>query len=581
MAITTQIPEIPKSITTHFNNLEEQKTLLINCTNLYKTLTNHFTALQNTLNFKLQTLDSKSQTLDSSLNQSLDLLKVRECAITEMLESSRNEVELRRNVAVSELSKAVPNDSTQLGDILSSTCRRMDPGLLMRLLVEKRRETATLREKMSVAFSECVDSGRFVVDAVKVFVEMKREKRAGLIDTRWACSMLVRSMFPPEELKVGQSKCAFLGRVFAKKAVQRAEEVLREWREAAENERVGEEGEGGGDGTGMGPAEAAMFIEVLLGFGLKERFEDDEFYRKLMVEFCGRRDMAKLAVPLFGDRIADLIEELMKNGKEVEAVHFAYESGLTERFQPVSLLKTSLQKSRKETADTLKKGNNSSSAMDKANSLESSSIRSIIKCVEEHKLEEQFSVDGLRKRLAVLEKAKNDRKKGPTASHSKGPHTDRTRIRDRDRTRQTSGPPPPRPAKLQKLSSPYTAFAGRDQVLPAPLSPVSKYLGPSTYPSQTAYPSQTVYPSQNTYPSLTTYDTGVAASAYTPSYSGSQIPASAVPAATVQHYGVLGDSVATRSAEARVGGSYGSQVGYASYDYDAAAAAYHPPSYPQ
>lgn len=40
---------------------------------------------------------------------------------------------------------------------------------------------------------------------------------------------------------------------------------------------------------------------------------------------------------------ADIINELIKNGKEVEAVYFASESGLTEQFPPVSLLKSSLQ----------------------------------------------------------------------------------------------------------------------------------------------------------------------------------------------------------------------------------------------
>lgn len=59
---------------------------------------------------------------------------------------------------------------------------------------------------------------------------------------------------------------------------------------------------------------------------------------------------------------ADLIDELVKNGKEVEAVYFASESGLTERFQPASLLKSYLRNSKKNTAEILKKGNHSAGA---------------------------------------------------------------------------------------------------------------------------------------------------------------------------------------------------------------------------
>lgn len=53
----------------------------------------------------------------------------------------------------------------------------------------------------------------------------------------------------------------------------------------------------------------------------------------------------------------------MKNGKEIEAVYFASESGLTERFPPVSLLKSYLKNSKKNTTTILKNGNNSAAAM--------------------------------------------------------------------------------------------------------------------------------------------------------------------------------------------------------------------------
>ncbi|KAH9625373.1 hypothetical protein KSS87_015202 [Heliosperma pusillum] len=252
--------------------------------------------------------------------------------------------------------------------------------------------------------------------------------------------------------------------------------------------------------------------------------------------------------------VLDLIEELVKNGKQVEAVYFATESGLTDRFQPVSLLKSSLQKTDRESRDIRKKGNHSASVTDKANSLESISIRSIIKCVEDHKLEEDFPVESLRKRLAVLERAKNDRKNGTTARvmHNK-------RANDGGGRGLTSGPPSSRPAKVQKPSSPYTK---------SPLSPVSRYLGPYTNPTQTSYPGQAAYHSQtaypSTYPSQPTYDTGLAAAA--PVYQTAQ-----------QHYGIPGNSGA--STEARLNGSYGSQT----YDYGAAPAApaYGQTSYPQ
>ncbi|KAH9622355.1 hypothetical protein KSS87_011429 [Heliosperma pusillum] len=541
MAATTPDPP-PQLIESFFSNLDEQNSLLTKYTDLYKTLIDNFTNLQKSLDEKSQTLDSNLQTLDSNLTQTLDSLQKREDSLPELLDSLSTAVESRKNVAISEATKPIPDESESISEKLSWVCGRMDPTLLVKFLLVKRREASTLRLKMSAALSECVDAERFVVDAVRDFVQMKREKRVGMTDFRWACSMAVGSMFPPENLKEGKVGMAGLSRVFSKKAVERAEAVLREWKEVADNEAA--EGEGSG-GCGMWHSEAAMFIEVVLGFGLVEMF-DREFYKKLIVEFCGRRVMAKLAVPIFGDEIADLIEELVKDGKEIETIYFAFESGLTEKFQPVSLLKTALRKSKKNCVNILKKGHNSSAATDEANNTEMISIKAIIKCVEDHKIEEQFPIESLRKRLAVLEKDKAD-KKGATVRYSK-----------RTGGARPSGTPHSRPAKR---SSPYPTFARRDHAPQSRLNPASMYPSPYTYPSQT------------------TYDTGLAPSTYPPSYGGSHIPTStpAPPTHVDQYYGVPGGGTGNAGNTS----SYGSEVGYASYDYGATVApAYHPPAYP-
>lgn len=58
----------------------------------------------------------------------------------------------------------------------------------------------------------------------------------------------------------------------------------------------------------------------------------------------------------------DVIDELVKNGKEIEAIYFAFESGLTERFPPISLLKSYLKNSKKNASTIMKNGNNSVAA---------------------------------------------------------------------------------------------------------------------------------------------------------------------------------------------------------------------------
>lgn len=50
--------------------------------------------------------------------------------------------------------------------------------------------------------------------------------------------------------------------------------------------------------------------------------------------------------------------------------------------------------------------------------MELNAIRSLIKCVEYYKLESKFNIDGHKKRLANLEKAKAERKKSAAATKS-------------------------------------------------------------------------------------------------------------------------------------------------------------------
>jgi hypothetical protein len=59
---------------------------------------------------------------------------------------------------------------------------------------------------------------------------------------------------------------------------------------------------------------------------------------------------------------ADIIDELVKNGKEIEAVYFASESGLTERFQPIKLLESYVRNYKNNIATILMNGNNSQAA---------------------------------------------------------------------------------------------------------------------------------------------------------------------------------------------------------------------------
>lgn len=59
---------------------------------------------------------------------------------------------------------------------------------------------------------------------------------------------------------------------------------------------------------------------------------------------------------------ADMIEELISRGQQVDAVHFTHEVGLVERFPPVSLLKAFLKDAKKAATSIMEDPNNSGRA---------------------------------------------------------------------------------------------------------------------------------------------------------------------------------------------------------------------------
>ncbi|TKW13825.1 hypothetical protein SEVIR_5G126400v4 [Setaria viridis] len=212
-----------------------------------------------------------------------------------------------------------------------------------------------------------------------------------------------------------------------------------------EEKGVGEETKEGkkGDGHKGAPEqpEAQIFLQMVAAFGLKDKF-DGEFLRRLFVANGRKRELARIACVLgFEDSLGDIVEELIKSGNAVDAIYVAHEADLLEKFPPVPLLKAYMRDSGDKAQAVLKSGRHSSSALEEANNLEGNAYRSVIRCVESCHLQSVFSIDGIRKKLAKLEKEKVERKKpgGPSRFQNK-------------RSRGAAGPYPFPPAKAARGS---------------------------------------------------------------------------------------------------------------------------------
>ncbi|XP_052207207.1 FRIGIDA-like protein 4a [Diospyros lotus] len=419
-----------------FDEFQRQTSLMTSCTLLWKELSDHFSSLERNLQDKSDALKRKIQTLDSQTEQSLQVLETREVTIDGSVSIALKKVETALTALQDKKEAVCEGEVDDLQGLLlklRSYCVKMNSEGLWRFLVGKKKELDSLRVQFPVALSECVDPPRFVLEAIsEVFPVDKREEKGGERgnDLGWACVLLLESLIPVVvDPILGDSRL-----LVTPNMRKRAAEMAETWK-ASLDSRGGIEN--------IKTPDVHTFLQHLVTFGIFKK-EDVDLYRKLVVGSAWRKQMPKLAVSVgLGDKMPDMIEELISRGQQVDAVHFTFEVGLQDKFPPVPLLKAFLKDARKAADSISEDPNNTGRAAHLAARKEQSALRAVIKCIEEYKLDAEFPPQNLRKRLEQLDKVKSDKKKPAAVPANK-------------RTRANNGGPMP-PAKAGRSTNAYVS----------------------------------------------------------------------------------------------------------------------------
>ncbi|KAF0912792.1 hypothetical protein E2562_019017 [Oryza meyeriana var. granulata] len=421
-----------------FAELERQQQLLATCTRLYQQLTEHFSTLERRLSARSETLRTKRRFLDVRTSRRLEALRRREVSIDGSVSLALSQLDSLANSAAAGTGSSSDSDAAGIAEGLRSLCASMDSAGFFTFVVARRKEVDALRSELPDALKRCVDPARFVMDAVsEVFPVDKRAVRSPT-DLAWACVLILEAVVPA--LADPDPKIGVARPMVPQAARDRARRMAREWKDAAERK---------GGVEGAKPPDAHAFLQHVATFAVAEK-EDKELYRRIVVSFSWRRQMPRLALTLgLEDEMDDIIEELITKGQQLDAVNFACEAGLQEKFPPVPLLKAYLEDSNKISSNSDNLNTSTGQSGINANKKEQSALRAVIKCVEDRKLEAEFPLEDLRERLEELEKAKTEKKKAASSSSSSGSSGPANK-----RIRASNGGPMP-PAKAGRLTD-YT-----------------------------------------------------------------------------------------------------------------------------
>lgn len=437
---TSKIQQLQKA----FAELESHRALTLNLK--WKQLEEHFHGLEKSLKRRFTELEDQEKEYESKTMESWEMLEKREAAIMAKEHASLERLQEKRDSAVSAIANALqkhrkvssvepaavttedqggatfveekPPDAmvaeSNLEDMKKSSeneivevmsypqlvklCQEMDSEGLHKFISDNRKNLAAVREEIPIALKAATDPASLVLDSLNGFYcvegsNLDGKKDANLLGLRRTCIMLM------ECLSIFLSSAC---NIITENIKERARDIAEDWKPKLDDLDV--------DANNGNSLEAHAFLQLLATFGVDSDFDQEDLL-KLVPMVSRRRQTADLCRCLgLSEKMPGVINVLLNNGRQIDAVNLAFEFGLTEQFSPVSLLKSYLIEAKK-VSSPARNGNTSSTVQNEVNERELTALKAVIKCIEDHKLEEQYPLDPLQKRVLQLEKAKADKKR--------------------------------------------------------------------------------------------------------------------------------------------------------------------------
>ncbi|BAT96947.1 hypothetical protein LR48_Vigan11g151900 [Vigna angularis] len=446
---TSKIQQLQKA----FAELENYRAVTLNMK--WKELEEHFHGLEKSLKRRFHELEDQEKEFENKTMKARQLLEKREAAVFAKEQASFQRIQEKRDAAVFAIvnarekhrkisslelatvsnggkggivvveEKPVDNVSTaaegyvedvklpENGNVelvsypeLVKLCKEMDAAGIHKFISDNRKNLAAVRDEIPNALRAAPNAARLVLDSLEGFycTEVSNQdvkKDANLLGLRRTCIMLMECLCD----FLSNSDC--VSNVISEDIKDRAKAVSEEWKPRLDALDM--------DASNGNSLEAHAFLQLVASFGIASGFDEEELSR-LIPMVSRRRQTADLCRFLgLSEKMSGVIEVLVNSGRQIDAVNLAFAFDLTEQFSPVTLLKSYLKDARK-ASSPVKSLNSSPTAQIEVNERELVALKAVIKCIEEHKLDEQYPLDPLQKRLIQLEKAKADKKRETEAT---------------------------------------------------------------------------------------------------------------------------------------------------------------------
>ncbi|GJN11154.1 hypothetical protein PR202_ga29326 [Eleusine coracana subsp. coracana] len=379
----------------------------------------HFLNLDKSYRSKFDELVEKQKTLEEKKAEACRLIAEKEANVSAKERASVNQLQELRDAAVCSLAEVSTttneNNASRASEentptsglamlseashvetkprpVLKQLCEQMDTKGLLKFLSENGKKHASLRDELSSALRCATDPARFVLDSLEGFFAPDQTNSPGgkhnaLQVHRRGCIVLMEALAPTLGTKEPGGNHPWSSEI-----KEQAKAVAEEWKSKLAEVDL--------DASNGYSLEAQAFLQLLTTFNLDLVLDEDELC-KIVVAVSRHKQTAVCCRALgLNEKVPGIIEELVKRHRQIDAVHFIQAFGLSETFPPVPLLKTYIE----ELKDSLEYNldPNVSLSKDDPKSKELLALRAVIKCIEEYKLQKEYSLGPLQKRVSEL-----------------------------------------------------------------------------------------------------------------------------------------------------------------------------------
>ncbi|CAL1393074.1 unnamed protein product [Linum trigynum] len=432
-----------------FAELESHRAVTLNMK--WKELEEHFHGLERSLKRRFHELEDQEKEYETKTRQAQEALEKREAAVKAKEQASLGRLQEKRDAAMFAITSSLdkhrkvspgepvieasedlcesplhdqPSDTmpseSNLGEIVNpgededceavsypqlfKLCEEMDADGLHKFISDNRKNLAILREEIPLALKAAVDPAQLVLNSLENFYPLEDlpidgKKDSILLGVRRTCIMLMECL----SILLMYTDLVSVSELISDEVKDRAKAITEIWKPKLEALDL--------DASNGNSLEAHAFLQLLATFGIASDFDVEELSR--LVPMVSRRRQAAELCRFLGlsDKMPGVIEVLVNSGRQIDSVNLAFAFELTDQFLPVPLLKSYL-KDAKRSSPPAKPGNAASPVQNEVNDRELAALKAVIKCIEEHKLKEQYPLEPLQKRLLQLEKAKAEKKRG-------------------------------------------------------------------------------------------------------------------------------------------------------------------------